>query len=60
MTFIPILCKIYKMKKGRKKPIRVRKKWAINPKTKIEVSDKIYFRPREKRKAVKDEKYHEA
>ena len=33
-----------------KKPIKVRKKWVINPKTKVKESDKIYIRPREKKK----------
>lgn len=34
-----------------KKPIRVRKRWVINPKTKVKESVKVYYRPREKRKA---------
>ena len=41
------------MRKGLKKPVRIRKKWAISPKTKVEESEKIYYRPKEKRHAKK-------
>ena len=35
--------------KGSKRPIKVRKRWAINHKTKVKRSEKVYYRPREKR-----------
>jgi len=38
------------MKKGLNKPIKIRKRWAINPKTKVKKSRKLYLRFREKRK----------
>ena len=44
------------MRKGLKKRISARRRWIINPKTKIEESDSIYYRPREKRKVVKNAK----
>lgn len=39
-----------------KKSIKVRKRWVINPKTKIKESDKAYYRPREKRKVIANAK----
>ena len=38
------------MKKGGKLPIKVRKRWVINPKTRIKRSEKVYSRPKEKTK----------
>lgn len=39
------------MKKEVKRPVKIRKRWAINPKTKIKKSAKVYIRFKEKRKA---------
>ena len=36
-----------------KKPVKARKRWVINPKTRIKKSDKIYFRPKEKKRIRK-------
>lgn len=44
------------MKKGVKKRIAARRRWPVNPKTKVEESDRIYYRPREKRKVIKNAK----
>jgi len=42
------------MKKRRKRPIRVRKRWALNPGTRIKESGKIYRRAKEKKAVEKD------
>ncbi len=43
------------MKKDFKRPVKVRKRWPRNPKTKIEESAKAYARQREKREAKEHE-----
>ena len=41
------------MRKVSKGPVKARRRWAINPKTRVEKSEKIYYRPKEKRHAKK-------
>ena len=37
------------MKRRKSKPIKARKAWVINPKTRIKLSEKLYERPKAKR-----------
>ena len=41
------------MKKRLNKRISVRKKWALNPKTKVKESERVYNRPSEKERIKK-------
>jgi len=37
------------MKKGLKKPVKVRRKWTLNPRTRVKESDRLYSRPKAKK-----------
>lgn len=43
------------MRKLRKKPIKIRRRWAINPATRVKKSKKVYSRKRKKRKGINHE-----
>ena len=42
------------MNKMRKRRVKIRKKWVINPRTRVKESKKIYSRKRSKRRLKKD------
>lgn len=47
------------MKKVRKRPVRVRRRWVMNPKTRVKKSSNIYHRPKAKKELPESEEYYE-
>ena len=41
------------MRKVSKRPVKARRRWVIDPKTRVKKSEKIHYRPKEKRHAKK-------